>query len=166
METNTKPTFKRSVDSVTLANRFSKMQIGDVISYAEMQALVRPMDIQTKNRNILYSACRIVRDEYGIVMSCVNGVGMKRLSDSEIADIPDYTFGQIRRKTKNATKSTKCADFTKLSTDEKKKLWFGQSMLGALCLMTSPKKIKELKSVSVVSQQFSIDTLKELVVKI
>lgn len=136
-----KPSFTASVDSVLIGKAISKLKPGEEISYDDLEKIVPGRDLRVKQRYILETGRGLALKESSIVTGCVNGTGLKRLTNEEIVQIPDSTLSHIRKVSKRASRKVLCSDYEKLSAEDKQKFNAGLSVLGALHQFTSQKAI-------------------------
>lgn len=145
MSSNNKPNFEVSVDTVTLAKSLKTLAKGDFISYEEMNALLPGRQLQKKDRHILHSACRLVLKDNRIVMGCVHGKGLKRLTDEEASELPMFITQHIRRRCKRTLEKTSCVDMDNLQSGQKTAYILGVSIVGALFQFTQPSRILQIE---------------------
>lgn len=138
---NSSPTFAASVDSVLLAKHLSALKPGEQISYDTLSALVPDRELLGKHRYLLDSARGMVLKDGGIVIGCVSGQGLKRLTNEEIVSLPDATIAHIRRVSKRASRKVLCTDYEKLDAAGKQKFNASLSVLGAIGQFTSQRSL-------------------------
>lgn len=136
-----KPSFTASVDSVLVGKALSKLKPGEEISYADLEKQVPGRDLRVKHRYILETGRGLALKDSSVVTGCVNGKGLKRLTNEEIVQIPDSSLSHIRRVSKRASRKVLCSDYEKLSADDKQKFNAGLSVLGAITQFTSQKTL-------------------------
>lgn len=146
METNNekKSIPQLSVDASVLMNRLRKLEKGETVSYKELSELIKA-DVQNKARGYLYTARnRLLQDER-MVFEAVHGHGLKRMGDADIISVGEAASHRVHNLARRAAKKLACADFEKLTREEKIELNTEMSLLGAINLMTKPSKIAALK---------------------
>lgn len=117
-----------------------------IIPYSELSGLIG-RDIQKEARGNLYTAIRMMQNEYGVVYGTVNGVGIKRLTDEEVAYTGDVVVQHVRKATNRGIKKLVCVkDFDALPNDAKVKHNASLSILGVFKEMTKQKKIKQIEA--------------------
>lgn len=134
-----------SVDAQVLAKRLEQLKVDETVSYAELTALIK-RDVRNGARHVLATARRIVLRDRKMVFECVCKLGVKRLNDSDIASIHEHSIRHIHKTARNTSRKQLCADYEKLTNEEKVKLNSGLSFMGALSIMTTRPKIKQLEN--------------------
>lgn len=106
-----RPTFKASVDVQLMLRALMDSQVGDVVTYTDLDALIG-RDCRT---NGIQSA-KYMAEREGVIFGAVNNVGYKRLSDSEIVALGGLATRHIyRTAVRTTSKLTKVADYAALS---------------------------------------------------
>lgn len=136
---------ERSAEANILIKRLKKLAVGELVGYDELSRLISG-DVQGKHRYLLDTARRAMLNEDRSVVECVWGEGMKRLEDEAIPAIGTQARGRIHRISKKAAKKMSCADFAKLSNEQKLEWNTNMSLMGALALVTKRSKVLELKA--------------------
>jgi len=133
-----------SIDTKLIYDLLSKCDPGDIVAYRTLSELIS-RDVQGAARSCLQSAMRrLVND--GVVFSCVRGVGIKRLSDSEIVGEGPATLAKIRRAVRRAGRKLQAVqDYDSLSHESQIAHNATISMFGALNHMSQPKTFKKLE---------------------
>lgn len=134
-----KASFQASPDTIILAKRIEKSGKGETVSYSDFNALCPGRDFQGKDRHILVAAQKKVQRDLGIVTAAVKGVGIKRLLDSEIVDIPQAVNQRTARASKKAMQKVATVEYENLSEGDKRKYESGMTTLGIVALFSSPK---------------------------
>jgi len=137
--------FEPSVDTQVIYTRLKKAEVGDVITYSELNDLIKA-DVQAGARHILHSARSMAVRDDKIVFDCISNVGIKRLTDEEIMGLPTYALRSIGRKCKRTSRKLHCADWEKMNPADKVKYAASASVLHAIAAVSKPKKIEELKA--------------------
>lgn len=151
-----------SNDVRLLYNYLSEVEIGKIVTYAEINDLLG-LDIQDqKNRPILASARRKCMNSDSIVFGVIINEGIKRLSDVEIVSEAERQPPRIRRAARRGVKiATKVADFNQLSNEDKQRHNATVSICGALAQMTAPAKLKQIqREINPTSTQGFAETLR------
>ena len=134
-----------SIDTKLILHRLQKAEIGDVITYKELSEIIG-RDIQAEARGCLLSAmrsCLAIERVFGTVRK----VGIKRLTDRELAGIGEGIRSHISRVARKAMKKmTLVSSFDSLSNEEKIRHNTSVSMLGAIGHITSSKAIRALEN--------------------
>ncbi len=133
-----------NIDALTLCDRLQAAEVGEVVTYAELSELIK-RDVQRDARYVLASAQKRLQRDNRILFGAVRGVGIKRLNDEETVRVGATSMTKIRREARRGMQKTACANFDALSDEGKVQHNTSLSMLGALHLMTTSRKIKALK---------------------
>lgn len=136
---------ERSAEANILIKRLKKLTIGELVGYDELSHLISG-DVQTKHRYLLETARRALLNEDRVVIECVWGEGVKRLENEAIPAIGAQARGRIHRISKKAAKKMTCADFDKLSNEQKLEWNTNMSLMGVLAMVTKTSKILQLKA--------------------
>lgn len=139
-----KAIFQTSVDAVALGKRLCQLKSGEELSYDALESLVPGRNLRGKDRYILYSAARVALKESNIVVSCVSGKGVKRLTNDEIADLPTSAISHVRRTLKRTSRKVICSDYDKLNDEGKQKFNASMSVMGAILQFTSQKSLNAI----------------------
>lgn len=91
------PTFIASVDAQAVARRLMELQPGDLIHYSNLRLICPDRDLRGRHRWILTAARRIALRDGEMVFGVVKGVGLKRLTNEEVAAIPSSAIASTRR---------------------------------------------------------------------
>ena len=132
------PIFKLSVDTQLVIDRLMKAQVGEVVTYADLSAILG-RNIQYASRGCLTTACKRLQADHAIVFGTVRSVGVKRLNDSEKVAAGLSSIPKIRSQARNGAKRIVCAQYDALSKEDKVKHNTGLSFLGVMGEMTKPK---------------------------
>lgn len=153
METIEKnPQFKLSIDTQTLIRRLETAEIGDVIAYHELTKLI-DKDVQTEARGAMDSARRVLMREKQIVFDCIRGIGLLRLSDSQITETSATFVKQARKKADKGIKTLSCANYEKLTDDQRKEHNAGAAILGFIKMAGAAKNINKVKSIALTQSE-------------
>lgn len=152
---NTQPNFKISADAIALANRLRQLQIGEVITYEEMNRLISPSNTQGRGRQSLYSARKILLAEQA-VFGCITGVGLKRLNDLEIVEKEHCTIRSVRKTVKKSMRRLSVVNYDQLPPSEKTTHRLTSATLGALVLCTGRPAQLQLEQKARSSEQLQI----------
>lgn len=130
-----KELWRSTPETERIVRALTNVNVGNTISYQALGALIKLADIREK-LSVIQSARNIAVREFGIVFGCVENVGFKRLTDSEIANLGAFTIGHIRRVSRSTVKRISCAKYEGLSNEDKIKSNTSISFLGALHQMS------------------------------
>ena len=152
LETGKPCQFQKSPDTILIAKRLCALQPDEVVTYAELGALVPDRNLTGNDRHILDSARGDALREK-IVTECVTGQGLRRLTDEQIAKLPAHVVKSIHRKAKKGMKKAVCADPEKMNDSHKKDHLVGLSALGAMLLCSKQKTINAIESAVIKTQK-------------
>lgn len=136
-----------SMEARMLAERLTKVQIGEVIPYVWLSKLIGH-DVQRKRKDLLRTAKRLVQREYGIVFAPVTNVGLKRLDDLGILAVGGSDLQKMARATHRTGGKLACVDTQALSETDKQRLWAYQGILGAVAVLTHPKTLTQARTMT------------------
>ncbi|HUU86120.1 MAG TPA: hypothetical protein VMX17_00035 [Candidatus Glassbacteria bacterium] len=153
--------FILSIETKQLLERLIKTKVGELVTYKEMTKIVG-RDIRKEGSSIMYSARRKAVNDCQIVFITVTNKGIKRASDEEIANSGSSVIHKIRRTSHKGKKVLHCVEnFGSLTNESKIHHNASASFLGAIDLMTRPKKIIALEE-KVKEESNSINVMKTL----
>lgn len=124
----------------------SEMEPGDIVTYEAVQEIIGADPQESKGRSILSRARDKALVDKRIVTESIINVGIKRLTDSEIAQtIGQATTDKIRRTAKKGIiKCTAIRNFNGLTKDEQYAHNAAISMLGAISQSATGSNLKKL----------------------
>lgn len=96
LETDNKPSFVLSAESVTLIRIISAGTVGDTFTHADLRAHLHGSD----HRHLMPTIRSRLRQESGMVIGSIHGVGYKILSCVEILDKGEDFRSRIRKANK------------------------------------------------------------------
>lgn len=120
---------------------------GGEVSYEEIATALGKQEFTTKLRGSLAAARKRLIREKGIVFGVNRAVGLKRLTPAEIVDASRGGIHRVSRQCRRSMKTLGCADFQRLSADEKIKHNASMSIYGALAASSSLSSIKRIETV-------------------
>ena len=132
-----------SAEARTLASILAEASVGDVVDYETLNRAIG-RDVRGAARAGLSSARSLVQREKRFVFSCVNNVGLKRLSDTEIVGLSDGARDHIRRTSRRTAKKLTCVDYDAMPKDQQVKHNTALSMLGVIGELSTDKSVKRL----------------------
>lgn len=141
MDNKNKPTFEVSIETRQVVERLVKCDIGEIVEYSELRTL-----IGRDARDRLETARKHLRKEHRMVFGTVNGVGLKRLADCELAKIGEASTIKIGREAKRAMQKMGCVDFKNLTSDQLSEWNSRASHLGLVAEVTRPKVAKAIEA--------------------
>ena len=135
-----------SIDTKTIYDYLMTIEQGEVIPYGVLSRLIG-RNVQREAYPNMHSAVQKVLNDRK-VFEAVYKVGLKRLTDEEIAQISgQQTISKMRRVVRRGAKKVSSADYKVLSNDGKIKHNTYLSVLGAVYLATKKKSLKMIESV-------------------
>jgi hypothetical protein len=133
-----------SADARLLRQRLSKVAVGQEISYEELSR-----EIGRKvagSCTALQSARRSLLNSSQIIFEPVRGVGLKRLSDSEIVDASERDISKVRRAARRgAKKLLSIADYSALPSDKQLQHTTRLSVMTMIAHAASDKGIEKVE---------------------
>lgn len=144
-EPKTKAIPERSAETSLLIKRLKQAKIGDQIPYADLNKLVGG-DVQHQHRYMLDTARKAVLNEDQMVFECIHGEGVKRMDDEAILGIGDQCRSRIGRISRRGAKKMACANYDKLTNEQKLEWNTSMSLLGAVAMVTKSTSVQRLKS--------------------
>lgn len=140
-----KPQITMSLDTQMLYERLEKAQIGDLINYEELSAIIGS-DVQIKGRGSLQSARKMAMRDKGMVFESVRDIGIKRLADAEIVRSGQAYISRIRRHARRGMRVlVSVQNFEALPNDLKIRHNATASMLGAVAQFSGSAAQKRIE---------------------
>lgn len=138
---NPPPTIGRaSVEAQDLARHLATATMGQVITYAELNAAAK-CDVQQRNTVLQTARRQMMHDPHRMVFGTISNVGIKRLEDHEISDEGMSCVKRARRIARNGLKKLACADLSKLDQESKIRLHTSRTVLWLLTTSGNSKTI-------------------------
>lgn len=145
------PVFQVSIDTKTLADYLRGVAAGQVVRYGDLSRLIG-RDVQRSGRHALVGARRVLQRE-AMEFEAVAGVGIKRLSDSEIARLATPVIKHIGRAARRGLRRlSSVRDFASLPNEDKVARNAGGACLGAIAHFSDPRQVKRIEGVVTSSQ--------------
>ena len=142
-----------SADGQELAKRLVEVQPGEMILYGELSDLIT-RNVRKEARSALSSARKYALRDDQAVFECVRGIGLKRLSDSEIARIGDAHLRRIHNTSRRGiTKLSAVRNFATLAQAEQTRHNTAMSLLGVFYEISKARSIKRIEVVVMVAQK-------------
>ena len=132
-----------SIDTQTLKKRLDAAEVGETVTYLDLSGTIK-RDVQTVAYSNLASAKRQLV-KAGKVFEAVRGIGLKRLTDSEVVDTSPRAQVRIRRIIRGAVGKLKTVDYNNLPDHQKTRHNVQSSILGALNMATSSTGSKRIE---------------------
>lgn len=140
-EINPLPTIGRaSVEAQILAKYLETAQVGQVITYAELNAAAK-CDVQERNTVLQTAKRQLLKTPHRMVFGTISSVGIKRLADHEIPDEGASAVKRAKRIAKVGLEKLCCADLTKLEPEDKVKAITTKTVLGLFGQSASRKTL-------------------------
>lgn len=147
MKTNNKIIKESSIDTKLLYQRLAKMEIGDFVSYEELNLIIG-RNVQKEGRNYLNTARRIVERNDQKVFGVIISEGLKCLNTPEIINTAASSIDRIRHASRRSIKKFECiSDLESLPNDEKIRLNTYASTLGAINQFSTAKSVKKIQNI-------------------
>jgi len=138
--------FKRSLETQLIHDRLIETKIGEIVEYKEMNKLIGG-DVQNGDRNHLTIARDLALRDENMVFATINNIGVKRMSDEEIAKSGDYFRKHIHRTADKAiTQLSSVENFPALSNEAKVDHNTHMALAGALFQATKTKVVKRISA--------------------
>ena len=138
--------FSVSAETTLIAQRLADVEPGRIVTYAELSALV-VADVRGSARHSLTSARRIVQRDHRAVFESVRGVGIRRLTDTEIAtQCGRETIRAMHRKAGRGLKRIACANTDGLDREAVTRMNADASLIGVMRHVTKAGSLKRIES--------------------
>lgn len=144
-EHSQRPIFRASAETVRLTRRLLKCEIGDIVSYEEIEEIIGLTPITQRGRAICLSAIRRARHEAAVVFECVAKTGYKRCSDKAILDVGVAAVRRIGRAARLGKSKVACADPGVLGPDDRVRLMTQQTVLAAIAQSTDSRMVERVR---------------------
>lgn len=139
---NTK--FTRSSDTRFIIQKLREVEIGEIISYTILADAIAKGVSDLKGP--MSSARRVLLREENMVFEAITGVGLRRLSDTQIVGTATRTARHIRRTARRAVQTLSAvSDFSKLDRNDQMRHSAAASVFGAVAEMTTERGITRLQ---------------------
>ncbi len=142
-----------SQDSLLLVEKLRAVEVGAQITYSELsQAVGR--NVQTEARGCLNTARAILQREDSTLFAPIRGIGLKRLTDGEIAQVGGQTLRHVNNSAKRGIRKLACVrDFNALTNEEKIRHNAAMSVLGVFYEVSKTKGIRQIEAAVAVVQK-------------
>jgi len=153
-----RPNFQISVEAEALIRLLVDCPVGSTIDY---KAMNDACGVLVRDRKwIIATARNHMLNDHQAVFAAIRGVGLKRLTDSEIVASGDDHCRRIRRAAKRGIRQITCVSFEAMSTEDRARHNARLSVLTVMHSITRPTEAKKLESAAQ-QQRLSVDaTLK------
>jgi hypothetical protein len=137
--------FKISLETQVIHDLLIDLEVGDIVEYKELNTLING-DVQNGQRHHLMSAREMAQRDENVVFATIIDVGIKRMSDGEIAQSGDYSRKHIHRTADKALDRLACIDdFDKLPNELKIEHNTSMAIMGVLREATKTKTVKQIR---------------------
>jgi hypothetical protein len=135
-----------SVETRLIYQRLSGMNIGDFVSYSDLNELVG-RNVQKEGRGYLKTARSICERDDNKAFGVVLNEGLKCLNSKEIINTAEFSIGHIKRTSRKSLKKVRCInDLEQLPNDEKIRLNTYASILGVMATMAKGSNIRKIEA--------------------
>jgi hypothetical protein len=125
--------------------RFRRMAPGDIVPWEELSRLIG-LNAQEEGRHYITSACNIILNREQIVIEGVVGLGMKRLTEQEMAALAPREIRRINRRARKAKRKMVCLkSYASLTPEQQLAYMTGLARLGYLEETTHHRERQERK---------------------
>lgn len=134
--------FAASAETRLLYQRICTMQIGDTVTYGELDTVI---GCSSRQHSSLARARIMAQRDRQIVTAAVKGIGIRRLSDSETVQTVTSTMQKMRRAAnRGIQRAMSLQDFDALSASDKTLHNAAISAMRAAAVVVKPKSIERL----------------------
>jgi hypothetical protein len=151
---------KPNIDTKSIMDLFAKSEIGDIISFADIQNVC----VKTTDLNNIRSIISFTRNKLrktGIVFHSVRNIGYKRVNASEIVEFAPNYLSRSKNNLKKAELELDSAEDVKLTNDEKIKKHTFQAATGLMLHLSKPALLGKIQQ-RVMNNSLSYDPQKDL----
>jgi len=135
-----------SVETRLIYQRLSGMNIGDFVSYSDLNELVG-RNVQKEGRGYLKTARSICERDDNKAFGVILNEGLKCLNSKEIINTAEFSIGHIKRTSRKSLKKVRCInDLEQLPNDEKIRLNTYASILGVMATMAKGSNIRKIEA--------------------
>lgn len=140
------------IDAENIAKQLRTALVGALVRYDDLTKLVG-RDVTGEARGAMNSARRLLLRE-GIRFDVVRGEGLKRMSDSEVAQSGAASIRSVRRKVNGEIKKLSAvSDFNSLTGAEKVQHNTAMSVLGVMSHFSKQEQVKTIEGCVTQSSQ-------------
>jgi hypothetical protein len=135
-----------SVETRLIYQRLSGMNIGDFVSYSDLNELVG-RNVQKEGRGYLNTARLMCERDDDKAFGVVLNEGLRCLNSKEIINTAEFSVGHIKRTSRRSLKKMRCInDLEQLPNDEKIRLNTYASILGVMATMAKGSNIRKIEA--------------------
>lgn len=154
--------FQLSIETRLLYPRVAKMEAGETVLYNEFTSLIGSDVQRGGGYSALWSAREIALRDNDIVTKAIPNVGIKRLTDAEIANSGGETFARQRRLARRFVRKTATVDYANLSDTDKAALNAARSAQAVISLFAKPRTLDRITAANAVTGELPIARTLEL----
>jgi len=136
---------EKSNDTKVLEHVLGQAKVGQLVTYQELSAAIG-RDVREFAYQSLFSARRALQNQQRIVFGVEANVGLKRLNDSGIVQSTEHDRKIIQRRARRTIDKLRCAEFEKLTADEKRQHVTASAQMGAVAMFSSKNASKKIAS--------------------
>lgn len=130
-----------------LTEALAALPIGGTIVYSKLSEIAG-RDVSDRYRYLLVKAADNAEKQLGCIFESVRGVGVKRLTASEIPDVGLAAIRKIRRGAKRGSKRLTRIGTNSLSESENRRVVASRAMLGAIATIADGRRASTLAAVA------------------
>jgi hypothetical protein len=142
-----RPNFVLSAETQAIIRRLETAEVGRTITYQELCLACGsdPLRGPDPIRGSLETARRRLQRTKNYVFAPVTGIGLQRLSDSQVVPCVKRKLEGLRRGARRAAQTLACADFEKLSPTQQTDARTLQAQTGAIQLASSLQAERQIE---------------------
>lgn len=137
--------FQKSNDTKVLENVLKEVAVGSVVTYEDLSRAIG-RDVREFAYQALQSARRALVRESRIVFGVETSIGLVRLNDSGIVKCTEQDRKLIQRRANRTIEKLHCAEFEKLTNEEKRQHVTASAQMGAISMFASKAASKKIAS--------------------
>lgn len=134
-----------SIESKLIYDKLASMELGEVVMYSELNEIAA-VDVQKAGYGYMMTARARALREDSMVFSAIWNHGLQRLTDEGIAKLGEDIIRRTRKSARRGRKKLACADYEKLSPEDKVRHNLAATFLGITEHAGRPKNLKLLEA--------------------
>jgi hypothetical protein len=134
---------EKSNDTKIIESVLAEAEVGQTITYQELSAAIG-RDVRQFAYPSLISARRCLQNTKRMVFGVEANVGLIRLNDSGIVESTEHDRKIIQRRAKRTIDKLRCAEFDKLTGEEKRRHVTASAQMGAVAMFASKNATKKI----------------------
>jgi len=143
---NDRKRFATAKETLLVVELLLKLKQGELVAWPELSRLIGTDAQQELGRRYVASARRILLNQHNRVCDVIFGVGVKWLTESEVAHVGSIWIRKARRAARRGTKRTVCVrDVSALSREDQIAYLANRAMLAIVDYQASEKRIVETR---------------------